>query len=49
MNDYDPKAFKAGEMDINAHAATFDGFMKTCIIVTAIVAVVCVFLLIVGV
>jgi hypothetical protein len=49
MADYDPEKFVEGEMDITVQENTFDGFMKTCIITTICVAIVCVFLLIVGV
>ncbi len=49
MANYDPDNFKEGEMDISVQEATFDGFMKTCVITTIIVAIICVFLLIVGV
>jgi len=49
MADYDPDNFKAGEMDTSVQEATFDGFMKTCVITTICVAIICVFLLIVGV
>lgn len=48
MNEYDPKSFKSGEMDISDQSATFDGFMKVCVVTTIVVALVCIFLLIVG-
>lgn len=46
---YDPEKFTAGEMDISTHEETFAGFMKTCIITTIVVILVCIFLLIVAV
>ncbi len=49
MTNYDPENFKPGEMDTSVQSATFDGFMKTCVIVTAATIAVCIFLLIVGV
>lgn len=49
MSEYDPKAFKAGEMDIEHQQETFAGFMKVCVWTTIIVALICIFLLIVGV
>jgi hypothetical protein len=49
MSNYDPENFKPGEMDTSVQSETFDGFMKICVIVTAATAVVCIFLLIVGV
>lgn len=49
MADYDPNKFEAGKMDTSVQEATFDGFMKTCVIVTAATIAVCIFLLIVGV
>lgn len=48
MSNYDPENFKPGEMDISTQSETFDGFMRTCVIVTACTAAVCIFLLIVG-
>ena len=49
MTDYDPNNFKPGEMDTSVQTETFDGFMKTCVIVTVATIAVCIFLLIVGV
>jgi len=49
MADYDPENFKAGEMDISVQETTFNGFVKTCVIVTAATIAVLIFLLIVGV
>ena len=49
MTDYDPSKFEAGEMDTSVQETTFDGFMKTCVIVTVAVIAICIFLLIVGV
>jgi len=46
--NYDPKTFKAGEMDTSVQEATFDGFMKTCIVTTLCVIAVCIFLVIVA-
>ena len=49
MANYDPENFKEGEMDITVQEVTFDGFMKTCVYTTICVAIICIFLLIVGV
>lgn len=49
MNNYDPENFKPGEMDISDQVTAFDGFLKTCVIVTVATIAVCIFLLIVGV
>lgn len=49
MSHYDPENFKPGAMDISVQKDTFDGFIKTCVIVTVLTILVCIFLLIVGV
>lgn len=49
MTDYDPNKFEAGKMDTSVQESTFDGFMKTCVIVTVATIAILIFLLIVGV
>lgn len=48
MADYDPENFKPGEMNLDVQNSTFDGFMKTCVIVCAATVFVLLFLLVVA-